>query len=697
MTFDKTKAMRNAEKFLSQGKLNAAISEYEQVIRFDSKDFGTINTLGDLYSKNSDTKSAVKCYTAVAEHYGKQGFAQKAIAVYNKISKLEPGSVEVWQKLAELYKQKGSLSEARTHFKRVAQHYEKAGQKIEALAMWKEIALLDPTNTDAYLSLADSYLEEGQSEEALEAYTECGNRFVRKGDHANAVASYEKALNIRRDGPAVLEGLATSLCALGRPMDAANRLTEVLDEFPHSREIRILLIDSLLEAGEIPEAEKTLIRLVEMEPANYPKFLELANVYLDRGDTVSTTRILSMSSEHMLVGGQAEEFGRLVAAVLERDPDHLDALRLEARYCSWQRDEEALCSSLAKFADAALKEGNVEDERYALVQLTMLIPHDTGYAERLRVINETHGFESSEGENLFDQRFLKNGNGASPVRVEAVVSEGISPTDFAFAADTTAPESPDTGFEFMGHVSEVEPVEIADDGTRATAGDLLRLQKEIDSIRFYIENGYLELAEKAAVELGDEFGDRAEISALLEEISSLGALTDAADTDLSTTAQTITETLHEDQGGFDLTDLTSELGLGDSAFEEGGDYETHYNTGIAYQEMGLMEEAIKEFQAAASLVKSNDGTRRFFACANLLGHCFMQQEMPHLALKWFERSLETQDLSKEEKQGVWYELAAAYEADGNLEHAGKFYEQVYAENVNFRDVSERIRSVSVDH
>ena len=71
--------------------------------------------------------------------------------------------------------------------------------------------------------------------------------------------------------------------------------------------------------------------------------------------------------------------------------------------------------------------------------------------------------------------------------------------------------------------------------------------------------------------------------------------------------------------------------------------------------------------------------------------------MPQLAKKWYERSLETADLTKEEKQGVWYELAAAHEADGDLEHAGRYFEQVYAENVDFRDVSERIRSFAVNH
>lgn len=688
MTFDKTKAMRNAEKYLSQGKIKSAIIEYELVTKYDPKDFGTVNMLGDLYSKNTDTAAAIRCYSIVAEHYGKQGFAQKAIAVYNKISKLDPHSVEVWQKLAELYKQKGSLNEARAHFQKVASHYEKAGQKIEALAMWKEIALLDPTNTEAYLSLADSYLAENQMDDALEAYTECGNRFVKKGQHEQAVSSFEKALAIRKDASLVLEALMRSLSALGRLNECSERLAQTLEEFPHSREIRVIQIDCLIEAGEVAEAEKAVIKLVEMEPANYPKFLILAQLYLENGDPVSASRILSMSSEHMLVGGQAEEFRDLVRAVLEQDPDQLDALRLQARFCSWQRDEEALCAALARLAEVAKGSDAFEDERFALLQLTMLVPHDVGYATRLRELNEIHGFEtSSDEENLFDKRFVKNGNNSGATVPAEFVSVEATPSDPAVTA-----EAGDTGFEFIGHVAEVGEQAQADGGP-TTAGDLLRLQKEIDSIRFYIENGYTELAEKAANELRGEFGERDEILAIFDEIRSFKALTGAEDPAPASDGFEIAPPAS--RGGFDLSDLRDELGLEESNAGDGGDYETHYNTGVAYQEMGLIEEAIKEFQAAVSMVRLNDGTRRFFACATLLGHCFMQQGMPHLALKWYERSLETSDLTKDEKQGVWYELAAAYEADGNIEHAGRYYEQVYAENVNFRDVSERIRSIAV--
>ena len=77
-TFDKAKAMRNAERHVAQGKLRAAISEYKTVVQNDPRDFGTMNMLGDLYVKNSEINKAIECYKGVAEHYQKQGFAQKA-------------------------------------------------------------------------------------------------------------------------------------------------------------------------------------------------------------------------------------------------------------------------------------------------------------------------------------------------------------------------------------------------------------------------------------------------------------------------------------------------------------------------------------------------------------------------------------------------------------------------------------------
>jgi hypothetical protein len=65
--------------------------------------------------------------------------------------------------------------------------------------------------------------------------------------------------------------------------------------------------------------------------------------------------------------------------------------------------------------------------------------------------------------------------------------------------------------------------------------------------------------------------------------------------------------------------------------------------------------------------------------------------MAHHAITWFARALDTQELSKEEYHGLWYELAAAHEANGDDDEAALLFEKIYAENVDFRDVATRVR------
>ena len=62
MAFDKAKVLKNAEKFLSQGKINAAIKEYRQIVDNDSDDLTALNMLGDLYVRANKKEEAARCF-----------------------------------------------------------------------------------------------------------------------------------------------------------------------------------------------------------------------------------------------------------------------------------------------------------------------------------------------------------------------------------------------------------------------------------------------------------------------------------------------------------------------------------------------------------------------------------------------------------------------------------------------------------
>jgi pilus assembly protein FimV len=132
--------------------------------------------------------------------------------------------------------------------------------------------------------------------------------------------------------------------------------------------------------------------------------------------------------------------------------------------------------------------------------------------------------------------------------------------------------------------------------------------------------------------------------------------------------------------------------LGEMGAED-EDLETHYNLGIAFREMGLLEEAIGEFQKVA---KANDRGKAFryaMQCSTLLGLAFMEKGQPDIAAIWYERALTTPGLDSESKLALRYDLGVAQESAGDLEAALKSFSQVYAVNIDYRDVSDRIASL----
>lgn len=664
MSFDKTKAMRNAEKYVAQGKIRLAISEYQAVVAHDPRDITTMNMLGDLHAKTSDRRQAVECYMKVAEHYATQGFAQKAIAIYNKVARLQPDSIEVSTKLAELYKVKGSLSEARSHYETLAKHFEASGKRIEALAMWKQIALLDPNNTEVCINLAESYLKEGQPEDAAEAFAEAGGRFGRLGAHEDAIKAFHRSLDIQPDALRTLDGLIHSYSALGRVSKAVEYLEGILEKEPYNRDILYLLIDCHIDSQNAVGAERAVLKLVEIEPANYPKLLDLIRIYLNTNDLDSAARILSMSSEYLLAGGQADECSRWIGEILERDPSHVPALRLLVRYSSWIKDEEAFRISLERLAVSARAVNEVDDERFALSQLVVVRPFETQFSDRLAELKEIHGFS----DDAVDAELLRAGFD----QPETHAAEIVAAEDHTPVVVEPSIEAEPAPAAFEVETAGSFPVEAA-----APEADEHKLVKDLESINFYIDNEYHELAAKAIDEVEKEFGRRPEIDEVKKKVAAL---------------RNRSASHHE----LSLEDMRSEFGLTDELPSD-EDYDTKYHTAIAYQEMGLTEDAIRIFQEAIALVSPLDGTRRFFHCANLLGHCFMATGHASMAVTWFLRALETPNLDDSERHGLWYELATAYDAAGNAVDAHRFYEQVYTENVDFRDVASRVRSEMVVH
>ena len=120
---------------------------------------------------------------------------------------------------------------------------------------------------------------------------------------------------------------------------------------------------------------------------------------------------------------------------------------------------------------------------------------------------------------------------------------------------------------------------------------------------------------------------------------------------------------------------------------DASDVKAHHDLGTAYEEMGLLDEAVEEFQAA--LRASADHLPTY----EMLGQTFLERGAPQAAVRVLSRALDARFDVEDELLGIYYFLGISHEECGNLEDAREFYERVFSLDINFADVTERLRAL----
>jgi tetratricopeptide (TPR) repeat protein len=97
---------------------------------------------------------------------------------------------------------------------------------------------------------------------------------------------------------------------------------------------------------------------------------------------------------------------------------------------------------------------------------------------------------------------------------------------------------------------------------------------------------------------------------------------------------------------------------------------SHFDLGMAYQQMGLTAEAIAEFQLAAK-----DPHYLAPSCSQLAS-CLAEQGQPDLAIRWCERGLDSPAITEDQSLGLLADLANLHRSVGDAESARQRLEEV---------------------
>lgn len=387
--FNKVKVLASAEKFVQQGKLQNAITEYEKVTREDPKDLTVLNTIGDLYARLGDNDHAVHYFKKVGDQYAQSGFTVKAIAIYKKLSNLAPNNAEHITKLAELYTQQGLFRDARAQYMLIADAHLRSGEHSQAARVFQRILELDPENTATQAKLADLYMKLGKREDALKIYISAAEALYAKGSFDAAAEALTKVttLDPHHAGALLLRGMMAS--DSGDNVSAVRYLEQVQDREARPDTLRAL-VRARLNSDEIEGAQTEAQVLLDRH--NDPSGISsLAEWYVNH-DQVSSAVSLYEKNAGRLFGGNAAALQNSLDALISKADNNPEALNRLQHLLQKGGEGQPSAESMEAQAHAHAQKGEFAQARDLYKKLSEIEPdnaiHNQNYRQMLAKLGE---------------------------------------------------------------------------------------------------------------------------------------------------------------------------------------------------------------------------------------------------------------------------------------------------------------------
>ncbi len=317
--------LKHANKLFRQGKAQAAIKEYKKVLEIKPDDLEVRRIVGDLELKESDVAGAVVQFEWIADYYLKEGFFAKAIAMYKRITRIDPNYEEVSFKLADLYTKQGLVIEAKQIYLDLAEEYKRKQNHKRALDMYKKILEFDRNNIKMRLLLADNYLREGLDDNAVSEYLTAADILIYQKDYTRAEellnSVIQKSKNVK-----LIEKLVGCYTAQKNEQKAIDLLKSLGDKLFSNINLLKLLGELYFRNNLLDDAEEIYKKITEIDPEEKEVILKLGKVYLQRKEFDKTYELFLPVVEKSIEIEKYEEATSLLRFIIASNSSHLPAL-----------------------------------------------------------------------------------------------------------------------------------------------------------------------------------------------------------------------------------------------------------------------------------------------------------------------------------------------------------------------------------
>ncbi len=706
MGIDRSKVLHSAQLFASKGQFDAAINEWKKLSAESPGDGGIHNSIGELHLKRNATADAVASFIQAANAFRAEGATLKAIATYKKVLKLDPSRYDMYRFLGDHNAERGLLSSAVQDYLTLGKHYLKERKTKEALDIYKKIVSQDPSNLDAQQRVAELCLQENMQDEATRVYLQLGRERSGQQRYAEAKEAYESVLRIDPANSEAQQFIEHYKKTGGTPVRPVKVGAAAV---VHTGEPPDLLAEASrrIEEKQYAGAEAILNQMLTKEPGNPRVCQLLARLHLQQGQlqvALGEYRFLAGAALRAQDYPQAET---LIGEFLAVEPNSVPLLELQGELYEEKGDIDTAVQHYGKAIEVLLKnpEPGMPTLHEEIFEKVQSLAPESPLVKRLAAL--------MRGEAPAESPASAPSAAIGGFTIEGAVPDDAWNTTTAIKAGQDRQRqdrhlSPDDKHPVTAKgTADAFSVENAapDDGGPSTSEPPSRpveapVLSTAEQFRAYVEGGQWAQAEQwlgAVVSAQPDDAETREFLGLVLEHKGDGAgaaLQYGRVLELRTAGQTVTDAesiRHLYQKVKELAPASSIVTKLASMFAppappepaDGVDPDTHYTLGVAYKNMGLVDEAKEEFALAMK------GPEVFLDACLMTAVCLKEQEQYDAASAQLERLLSDPRCQGAKAQAIRYELGLLYEKQQQWQLATTMFEAI----PTFHDVPQRLAAI----
>lgn len=679
MAANKEKLLESAQKNLKKKQVTRAIKDFAKVVEIDPSDVRSRQKLAELLVKSARNAEAYEHYEVVAKYFATNGFYLKAIAIYKQMLRLDPSQISLFGRLAELNEKQGLIGNAMAEYRNLIGYYERNGMVADVIKVLEKMRNLDESNLNVRVKLAEVYTHCDRVEEGLAEFEAVLAVLRDKNDFDKILKLYQMFMPLFPENRKMKMGLGVILYEKGELQNGITILEGLLQDKPDDPDLLRLIACGYADLKEWPNAGYTYQRLLALDPTDLEIREDYIQCQIGSGEFEQALDELEEWKETFF---KADRLGQLklhYETLKEKLPESSAVLQtLDSIYELTGEGEKML--NIMPETDAeeteSAQEETLSDSILASAEEDIEIPIDI----EVEADEEELLVELPEEDHDLQLDALLEPESAEP---EVNPSEEESAIRLDLKEDEElAPAEDELELSF----------DLDDEGIDEPSGTAFDIAAKLEEAEFYIQQGLYTEAEKLCSEVLTNVPDSEECQQKLNVILKHLAHEEDAVIEQDLSVEFLSEDAGEEEDEFfsALDDGSEDKKIFRTDVDEqiaADDMESHYNLGIAYREMGLLDDAISEF------TKAEKDPSRYVDCQTLKGLCFSDKSDFANAELMYQQALDSPHLEAEQRLSLGYELASLYEKSERLEEALSSYRVVMSQDESYRNVKEKIATL----